>query len=87
METYEGLHIYNEPVVQDVYDFMFSHLGCDCIIERIDSDLCNPVVKIYAYAKKPWNNMLLRKYYFDLNFKPPIKIKRGMDKSEVAAID
>ena len=87
MKVYEGVRVFDEPLDQNIYDFLFSHLGCNCIFERIDSNMNNPIVRIYAYAEKPIYNYNLREYFKYKGYGDPIRIKQGLDKSEVNAID
>lgn len=86
MSEYKGIHIFEEPVLMDLYDFLFEHLGCACMYERLNLDANESNVLMYAYSEKPIYNYNLRQYFNSKNYKS-VRITQGIDESEVNAID
>ena len=59
-----NIRVCNPPEVMDRYEFQFSHLDCDCIIDKSEESHTKKV-KIIAYATSKGGNLALRKYFHD----------------------
>ena len=70
----------------NLFDFMYEHLDCDCIVDTTN-ELIKDFVEIIAFAKNMYGNEQLRAYYLEKNFKSPIMIVQGISHMEVDCID
>ncbi len=85
MNNFDGVQVLSEPLVVDKYEFLFEHIGCDCLGSR-EENRHTPMIKVYAYAKRPYYNLELDEYS-----RSPLNttggyIIRGIDESEVNSI-
>lgn len=81
-----NIRVCNPPEVMDRYEFQFSHLDCDCIIDKSEESHTKKV-KIIAYATSKEGNLALRKYFHEQGYSNTYKILRGIGSKEVNSID
>ena len=78
--------ICKEPIITKRYEFLFSHLDCDCIADTTNEKKTK-TIKVIAYSENKNDNMNLEDYYVENGFKGKYKILQNISKEEVNSID
>ncbi|MBR1597497.1 MAG: hypothetical protein IJ661_01135 [Lachnospiraceae bacterium] len=70
------------PLVIDRWDFLFNHLDCDCIVDKTNEKETGKV-RVIAYAENKADNINLRNYFQQNNYKGKYVILQGIARCEV----
>ena len=81
----DGIVFLNEPLVVDHFDFAFTHLDCDAIIENRTPDAYE-TDRIVAYSTSKEKNDLLWEIFHDRYADGNYLISRHISKEQMNAI-
>lgn len=81
-EIKNGVVYCDPPIKCDIFEFLLSHLDCDCAFKK--QNMSNPVVEIVAYSSALDFNNTLRDEFENVS---DISIMTGIGKEEVNSID